>query len=134
MLSQVDEQDFQYNLLEAIVDHKKTDEAVRKEDMYFTNKKTRKRHLRKTTVGWKVKVLWRDGTEQWIPLKDLEESNPIELAEYAKAQDIATEPAFRWWIPHVLKLRDRLISAVNSRVKKTTHKYGIEVPTSVQRI
>ena len=131
MLSQVDDQGFQYNLLEAIVDHRKNDKAVSKEDMYWVDKK-KKKHLRKTTIGWQLKVLWRDGTEQWIPLKDLKESNPIEVAEYAKAKDIATEPAFRWWLPHVLKRRDRLISAVKSRVKKTTHKYGIEVPTSVQ--
>ena len=132
MLSQVDEYGFQYNLLEGIIDHKKDDNAITKETMYWINKKTKKKHLRKTTIGWKLKVLWRDGTEQWVPLKDLKESNPIEVAEYAKAQDIATEPAFRWWLPYVLKRRDRLITAVKARVRKTTHKYGIEIPTSIQ--
>ena len=127
MLSQVDEHGFQYNLLEAIIDHEKSDKAITKDNMYWFEKKTRRKHLRKTTVGWKLKVLWKDGTERWIPLKDLKESNPIEVAEYAKAQNIATEPAFRWWLPYVLKKRDRLISAVKMIVRKTTHKYGIDV-------
>jgi hypothetical protein len=32
----------------------------------------------------------------------------------------------------VLRKRDVIVSAVNSRVKRTSHKYGIEVPTSVK--
>ena len=29
------------------------------------------------------------------------------------------------------KKRDQVIASVNSRVRKTSHKYGIEVPTSI---
>jgi len=32
----------------------------------------------------------------------------------------------------VLRKQDIIISAVNSRVRRTSHKYGIEVPTSVK--
>ena len=44
------------------------------------------------------------------------------------------EPAFNWWIPHVLKKRDRIISAVakrSARYLKRTHKFGIEIPKTV---
>ena len=32
-----------------------------------------------TTKGWDLKVEWKNGTSSWIPLKDLKESNPIEI-------------------------------------------------------
>ena len=53
------------------------------------------------------------------------------MAEYAVAHKIDDTPAFGWWVPYTLKKRDRIIAAVKSRITKTTHKYGIEVPTSV---
>ena len=45
------------------------------------------------------------------------------------------EPAFNWWVPHVLKKRDRIISAVarrSARYLKRTHKFGIELPKTVK--
>ena len=33
------------------------------------------RRLRKFAQGWKLEVLWKDGSTSWIPLKDLKESN-----------------------------------------------------------
>jgi hypothetical protein len=29
-------------------------------------------------------------------------SNPVEVEEYAVAHRLIGEPAFKWWIPHVL--------------------------------
>ena len=59
-------------------------------------------------------------------------SNPVEVAEFAKSKQIDDEPAFKWWVPYTLKKRDRIIASVNSRVRKATHKYGVEVPTSIE--
>ncbi len=45
------------------------------------------------------------------------------------------EPAFNWWVPHLLKKRDRIISLVckqTTRYLKRTHKFGIEVPKTVK--
>ena len=42
------------------------------------------------------------------------------------------EPAFRWWIKDVLKKRDRILSKVKSRYWKRTHKFGIELPKTVE--
>ena len=39
---------------------------------------------------------------------------------------------FEWWSPYILSKRDVIISDVEFRVKRKTHKYGIEVPTSIK--
>lgn len=95
MYSQVDTEGFQYNLLHEIIDHQRDESAVSKEDMYIVTNRGGKR-LRQTTVGWKLLVVWRDGSDQWIYLKDLKESNPLEVADYAKANRIDDEAAFKW--------------------------------------
>ena len=43
------------------------------------------------------------------------------------------EAAFEWWVPYTLRKRDVIISAVNSRYMATTHKYGIEVPKTIEQ-
>ena len=132
MLSQVDSEGFSTTIMEAIIDHKKDEStAISKEDMYVVTRRGQ-RKLRKTTCGWKLLIKWKDETESWVPLKDLKESHPVEVAEYAKARGISDEPAFAWWVPYTLRKRDIILSAVKSRIRKTTHKYGIEIPTSVE--
>eukprot|EP00970_Alexandrium_tamarense_P003116 scaffold471_cov109-Alexandrium_tamarense.AAC.4 len=69
-------------------------------------------------------------------LSDLKESHPVQVAEYAVAQGIAHEPAFNWWVTHVLRKRDRIVAAVkkrNVRYLKKTHKFSIELPKSVAK-
>lgn len=131
ILAQVDSEGYHHRLLEAIVDYGTDGTAVTKEDAYVTTRRGRRR-LRQTTIGWKLLVKWKDGTEQWISLRELKESYPVQVAEFAVARGIQDEPAFSWWVPYTLRKRDRIISAVNSRVRKATHKYGVEIPTSVE--
>lgn len=88
--------------------------------------------VKRTTKGWKLLVQWRDGTSTWTPLKDLKESNPVQVAEYAMANQILSEPAFAWWVKDVLRRRDRIIAKVKSKYWKRTHKFGIQVPKSVR--
>ncbi len=54
------------------------------------------------------------------------------MAEYAAAQGLTEEPAFAWWVPYTLRKRDVIVSAVKAR--RTTHKYGIEVPRSLKEV
>jgi hypothetical protein len=56
-----------------------------------------------TTRGWQLLVKWKEGGSDWIPLKDLKESYPVEVAEYAIANKISAEPAFAWWKNKVIK-------------------------------
>ena len=87
--------------------------------------------MRKTTKGWNLLVIWEDQSNTWIPLKDLKESNPVEVAEFLIAWCIEDEPTFCWWVSYVLRKQDYIISAVKSRVRKTTHKFSFLVSARV---
>jgi hypothetical protein len=84
------------------------------------------------TQGWKLLVEWKEGGSDWIPLKELKESYPVEVAEYTRANKILDEPAFAWWVNEVTKRRNRIIAKVKSCYWKRTHKFGIELPHSVK--
>jgi hypothetical protein len=56
--------------------------------------------------------------------------HPCETAEYAKARGICDELPFAWWVPYTLRKRDIILSKTKARIRKTTHKNGIELPTS----
>ena len=66
--------------------------------------------LKTTTRGWEFLVHWKDRSSSWIKLKDLKVSNPVELAEYAIANNLENKPAFKWWAKHVIRKRNRIIS------------------------
>jgi hypothetical protein len=91
--------------------------------------------MKRSTIGWQVCCQWKDGSTSWENLADLKESHPLEINKYAVTQGIAHKPAFTWWVPHVLKKHDRIISLVCKRTTcylKRTHKFGIEVPKTVK--
>ena len=132
ILSQVDDEGRSYMVLRNIVDHRKTTEAIEKEDGKTVNAYGVERD-KITTKGWELEVEWGDGTTSWIKLKDVKESNPIETAEYAVANRIADEPAFVWWVRDVLRRRDRIIGKLKTRkVWQETMKFGIELPRTVK--
>ena len=56
---------------------------------------------------------------------------PIQTAEYAVQNKLVSEPAFAWWVPTVLKERDRIVSKVKVYWKRT-HKFGFQLPKSVK--
>ena len=62
----------------------------------------------------------------------MKESHPVEMAEFVMARGISDKPAFCWWVPYTLKKSDAIISTVNTRVRKVTHKYGIKTLTGVE--
>jgi len=75
-----------------IVDHHKDHHAVEIADQYY---KCNSCHFKKkTTTGWEMEVEWHNGSISWLPLKMLKETNPIQVADYAKANQIEMEPAF----------------------------------------
>ena len=130
LYQQVDADGYHHTLLDTIVDHRKRSNAIEKKDGYV-HTKSGQRRMRMTTAGWDLLVLWRDGSRQWLPLNIVKQSNPVDVADYAKLKGIDSEPAFQWWVPYTLKKRDAIISSANSRVRKITHKYGIELPRNV---
>ena len=130
LYSQVDSEGRQYYLLREIMDHRKDDTALDEPESWIKHGSNRTR--RKTTKGWHLLVEWAEGSTDWIPLKDLKATHPVEVAEYARANKISEEPAFAWWVGDVLKKRNHIISKVASRYWKTSHKFGIEIPKSVK--
>ena len=108
---QVDADVYHRLSLEGILDHSSGNRAVEKKNKVIVSKRGR-RSMRQTTVGWKLRVKWKDGTTTWISLKDLKESNPIEVAEYVTARSIQDEPSFAYWVPFTLRKRDRIIDSV----------------------
>jgi hypothetical protein len=126
MYAQCDEEGNQFIMLQDIVGHKTDGHAVERADMYI--KVGSNRQIRKTTKGWHLCVEWKDGTTLWERLADLKERNPVEVAEYAATKNLHDEPAFAWWVPHVLKKLNRIIAAMTKSYHKRTHKFGIQVP------
>ena len=64
-------------------------------------------------------------------MADIKESYPVQLAEYAIANRIDHEPAFKWRVEKTLKRKERMINKVKSKYWRSTHKFGIEIPKSV---
>ena len=112
MISQVDSEGHNYQVLTEVNDHNKDDSAISKVDG-FIKSSSGNLHRNSTTRGWKILVEWKDGSVDWVPLKDLKQFNPVELDEYAMANEIIDEPAFNWWVKENLRHRDIIISKVN---------------------
>ena len=61
----------------------------------------------------------------------MKNSYPVQLAEYATHRRLAGEPAFAWWIQHVLNKRNRIIGKLKAKYWVRTHKFGVRIPKSV---
>ena len=77
-------------------------------------------------------IEWKDGSTNWVSLKDIKESYPVQVAEFALATRISMEPAFAWWVLFVLKKRNRILAKVKSKYWLRTHKFGIRIPKLVE--
>ena len=75
---------------------------------------------------------WKDKTKTWVSLNLLKEAHPVEVTEFARAKGIDSEPAFSWWVPHVVRKREVILATIKSRLRITTHKFGIEIPVSIK--
>ena len=95
IFSQWDNEGRQQAVMREITDHRKENTAVDITNGYTTTKRG-KRVPKTTTWGWQLLCLWRDGSSDWVDLKYLKQSKPIELAEYAVANRLQQEPAI--WV------------------------------------
>ena len=130
LLAQVDEEGHRQLMMDEIMDHRVLGDAIpRSQGTYTTASGTVRK--KRTTRGWEMCVRWKDGSHDWVALKDLKESYPVQLAEYATNNRIHNEPAFAWWVPYVKRKRAAMISKLKSKYWQRTHKYGIRIPKSV---
>ena len=132
IFEQLDDEGNVYKLIDEITGHKSDNSAIPISDGEFQlNGRT---HKKRTTKGWWLCVQWKDGSTSWEAVKDMKESYPIKVAEYAVANRIDKEPAFVWWVPFTLRRRARLIKAATStRYMRKWQKYGIKIPKTVER-
>jgi hypothetical protein len=121
LYSQVDEEGRSYLILPEIIDYCKDGNAISGDDAKIPGTNS----LQPTTKGWQLLVEWKDRSFDWIPLADLKNSYPVQVTEYAANNKIALELA--WWVPC-----NQIIQKVKTHLRKKTHKFGIEVPLSVQ--
>ena len=131
LFAQVDDEGNRHVLMHEIIDHRTNGQEVKQQDAFLITKMGTKRR-RETTKGWELLVEWKDGSTTWVALKDMKESFPVQVSEYAVASRIAMEPAFAWWTPTVLRRRNRIVAKVKSKYWIRTHKFGIRIPKSVE--
>jgi len=56
----------------------------------------------------------------------------VDVAENAAAMKIEDEVAFTWWVLYTLRNKATSMAAVKGRARRKSHKYGIEIPQSVE--
>ena len=86
---------------------------------------------KRLAAACKMFFQWKDGSTRWKMLKDLKESNPVEVAEYANVKKVK-ELACIWWANNVLNKYDCMIAKVESCYWIHTHKFGVLIPVSVK--
>ena len=131
LYSEVDEDGRVSQVLDEIIDVEEMPDAIQEPDGFIRDKNGSEKRI-VTTKGWNFKVRWKDGDSSWIPLKDMKESYPVKVAEFVINRGLEKKPAFAWWVPHVMKKRKLIVSKLKSRMRKKTHKFGLEVPASVE--
>jgi hypothetical protein len=73
LYSSVDGEGNRHVMMDSIVDHKKNDQALSKDEAFVELKGKRVRRM--TTKGWKLCIQWKDGSTSWERLKDLKSLN-----------------------------------------------------------
>ena len=132
LIAQVDDEGRRQMMLSEIVDHRVLPDAIPQSQGTYENAYGVKRK-KVTTRGWQILVEWRDGCTDWIELKDLKESYPVELAMYAENHNITDEPVFAWLVPYVLKKQKRILQKVKTKSYwSRTHKYGIRISKNIK--
>ena len=131
LLAQLDQYRQHLVLFDKIIDHITDGTKIKEEDSLFHIANENKRS-RKTTKVWEVYIQWKYGRLIWNQIKDVKESCPIQLSEYAVQNKISEEPAFAWCTKNVLKKRDLIISKTDIRYWKKTQNYRICIPKTVK--
>jgi len=73
LLAQVDEEGHRQMLISEIQEHRSISEAISRERGHIIRKNGTRTKVR-TTTGWELYVIWKDGSGDWICLKDLKDS------------------------------------------------------------
>ena len=116
--------------MDDIIDYHRDDTAIDKVDAFVVMSNGMK-HQKLTTNGWQLLVQWKDSSTNWVSLKDMKDSYPVQVVDYAVANQINDEPTFAWWVPDVFKKHNQILLKVKTKYWQCTHKFGIRIPKSV---
>jgi hypothetical protein len=78
IFSQADPEGWSHSIFKDIINHHCNKKVTANHTYMNKNGKT---VPRMTTAGWGLEVQWADGSMDWLLLKDLKDSSPIEAAE-----------------------------------------------------
>ena len=130
LFNQVNDDGYGLMVLDGIVGHRTDGNEVTGDDAFIVSSNGTRRR-KETTKGHHVLLKWKDGTSTWNTLKDVKDSYPVQLATYAIENNLDKTPAFAWWVPYVIRKRNRIINKLKSKYWSRTHKYGIRIPKNV---
>ena len=82
LLSQVDDQVHRHLMIDEIEDHQNNSDAFPKENGTILTP-SRLQRKKKTAKGWEFYVRRKGGSGDWVTLKDLKESYPVPVSNYA---------------------------------------------------
>ena len=94
-------------VMSEIIYHRRDSSAVTKYNGFIGKQSNTPKN---TTKGWEVLIERKDEKTTWVDIKDIKEASPIEIDEYAVANQISNEPPFDWWAPYTLNKSDIIIS------------------------
>ena len=132
ILAQVDQEGHWQMIMADIEEHIVVDDSIPIEEVIRETKSMNKSRFG-TTCSWKLCVKCKDGSSNWIFLKDLKESYPVQFAYHAISNLIKTEPSFARWFHIVTRKKNACISNLKSKYWQRTHKYGTRVPRSADK-
>ena len=131
--AQCDPDSNQYLMLDYIADFRRSTTALCYSEQNFVIKNGLTYRCRSTAV-WKLCCQWKDGSMPLRKLAGFKDSHPIKTAKYPISRHLQGEPAFNWWVPHVIKKRELIILLVKRRSVryfKKTDKFGVRLLKSV---
>ena len=127
MFAHIEKAGNRHVLMDKITDHWFDQAAVNSQDVFVTTSSGTKFRIQ-TTQGFSLFVKCHNGNTTWVALNYIKQAYPVQLAQYALADNISIETAFAWWVPHILKKRNCIIEKVKYKYWLKNHKFGIKVP------
>ena len=82
LYSQCDSKGCRFNMIEEIIDHRIASEALHGDDAYRTMK-IRQKVPKQTAKGHQLLLQFCGNRTEWMDLQTMNDSNPIEVAEFA---------------------------------------------------
>jgi hypothetical protein len=130
LFSQVDEEGHNHILLDDIIDFRRNDTAIDKADALWYSEWRKMETIYNSRMAITMSMEGRE--HQLGGSQRYETFLPGPSGRLCIANKIDDEPAFAWWVAHVFKTRDHILSKIKSKyLECSTHKLGLKIPKTV---